>query len=472
MATYIAFFCGMGIVGSGLVLLVQERIQQTVFSIFYPIVLFGLLVFMWRVSDPPELFSDFSQAYYPAGQAIVQDVSRLYDRLPGCEESAICGFVNIPVVAFLFAPLSLLSLERAQVAFALLSWGCIAASLYYLVVLTAATGWRRWAIATLFVVNGPLLYSVREGNLTHVVLLLIVLTFVCVERNAEVWAGVFVACAVVIKLPLGLLGAYFVFKGRWRVAFGLVLTLLAFIGTSLLSAGWESHVTWYRESILPFASKSLAAFNVQSVDGFLLRLRAGSPLYDWTPVPVDGSLRLARTVLVGLFLVMSGILLRGSAVGDSKNVHYLDLCAVLCLALILSPISWTHYYLFLLVPFCLYVGGRLPVQQSRNWSLGMVTCMLLVSPPVMFVNPSWGGITGKIFISHYVFGAVLLWALLCLARWRNRAPSLCRVHKPRASEQAAACPHCRSWPYQSSAPGDQRAGSDARKEKSEYPAVR
>ncbi len=438
MATYLAFFCGVGIVGSCLALLVRGSIRQTVFSTVYLMVLCGHLVFMWRVSDPPELFSDFSQAYYPAGQAIVQDVSRLYDRLPGCETSAICGFVNLPVVAFLFAPFSLLNLERAQMAFALLSLVCIGVSLYYLVALTASTGWKRWAIATLFVANGPLLYSVREGNLTHVVLLLIVLTFVCVERNAEFWAGAFVACAIVIKLPLGLLGVYFVLQGRWRVVSGLVLTLLAFIGTSLVWAGWETHLTWYRESILPFASKSLAAFNVQSVDGFLLRLRAGSPLYDWTPIPVDGDLRPSRAVLVGVLLAISGIVLRRSAAGDSKDNYYLDLCVVLCLALIISPISWTHYYLYLLVPFSLYIGGRLPIQQSWGWSLGMVVCMLLVSPPVVFLNPSAGSTLGKMVISHYVFGALCLWGLLCMGKWRGTQTRACFIRVPSKPYRRAA----------------------------------
>lgn len=427
MTTYLVFFCGLGTVGSCLALLAHERIRQPVVSVLYAIVLLGLLVFMWSVSDPPELFSDFSQAYYPAGHAIVHDVATLYDRIPGCDKSAICGFVNIPVVAFLFAPLSSLTLRHAQLAFTVLSLSCVGISLYGLITLSAAAGWRRWAIATLFVANGPLFYSVREGNLTHVVLLLIVLTFISVERNADAWAGVFVACAILIKLPLGLLGLYFVLKGRWRAVVTLALTLLSFIGTSLLWAGWESHVTWYREAVLPFASKSLAAFNVQSVDGFLLRLRDGSPLYDWTPVPVDGPLWLLRTILVGSLLAMSAIVVRRNATEGTKEVRYLDLSIVLCLALIISPISWTHYYLYLLVPFSLHAGGTLPIRQSGTWSPSMAACMVLVSPPVVFFDPSAEGMLGKVFISHYVFGALWLWGFLCVNKWRETRSRSCHM---------------------------------------------
>ncbi len=421
MATYAAFFVCVVIVSSCLALVRQGRLPQTVLSSLFLMVLLGLLVFMWHVSDPPEIFSDFTQAYYPAGHAIMHDVSRLYNRLSDCEETAVCGFVNIPAIAFVFTPLSFLKMDQAQLVFAGLSLMCVVVSYYGLITLTAATGWRRWAIASLFVANGPLFYSIREGNLTHVVLCLIVLAFVCLERDEEVWAGALVACAAIIKLPLGLLGVYFLLKGRWRIVTGMGLAFLVIIGTSLLWAGWESHVTWYHESIFPFASKGLAAFNVQSVDGFLLRLQEQPLLYDWKPVQVEWGVWFTRTVLVGLFFVISGLVLRGDAMGDPKDLLYVELSVVLCLALIVSPISWTHYYLFLLVPLSLYVGERFPVRQSWQWALGMVVCFLLVSPPVVFVDPSsswFGNALGKLLLSHYVFGALLLWGLLCTARWR------------------------------------------------------
>ena len=424
MITYIAFLCGAGVAYSCLGLVAQGRVRQTALSSLYPILLLGLAVFMWSVSDPPELFSDFTQAYYPAGHAIVQDVSRLYDRPPGCDEGAVCGFVNIPLIALIFAPLSMLKLGQAQAAFAIFSLLCIGASLYGLIVLTAATGWRRWALATLFVMNGPLLYSFREGNLTHVALFLIVLACICFERDQDIWVGVLVACAAAIKLPLGLLIIYFLLKGRLRIVAGVGLAVFAILGASVLWAGWESHITWYRESVLPFSSKSLAAFNVQSIDGFLLRLPPDASLYSWTPVHVESGLRLVRTLLIGSLLLVSGLILKGGASGDVRSNFYLDLSIVLCLALIISPISWTHYYLFLLVPFSVYWGGKFPIQPSMKVSVGMAACILLCSLPVVFLNLSWAGAIGRIIISHYLLGAVLLWGLLCMTKRLATQPGL------------------------------------------------
>ncbi|MEP7152775.1 MAG: hypothetical protein ABI856_13785 [Nitrospira sp.] len=55
-------------------------------------------------------------------------------------------------------------------------------------------------------------------------------------------------------------------------------------------------------------------------------------------------------VLAGLFFVISGLMLGRDEVGDPEGLFFLELSVLLCLALIISPISWTHYYMFLLVP--------------------------------------------------------------------------------------------------------------------------
>ena len=418
MSTYLLFLFSLSLVGGCLLLYAREPHRPFMSSARLMLALTGVLVFMWHVSDPPELFSDYAQAYYPAGRAIMWDISRLYARIDGCDASAVCGFVNIPVVALFFAPLSRLSLTQAEAGFAIFSLACIAVSYSVLIALTAATGWRRWAIAALFITNGPLFYSFREGNLTHVALCLLVLMLACLDRGKDFWAGALVACAAVIKLPLGLLGVYFFVKGRWRVVAGQAVALIALISVSLLWAGWDSHVTWYREAVLPFSNKSLAAFNVQSIDGLLLRLQSTAPLYDWTPIPVGSSLTWARTGLIAGFLLLSALVLGASRSNHrTKELTPVEISAVLCLALIISPISWTHYYLFLLIPFSLYLGGRLPLPPSSGYPVAMIACILVTSPPVLFLDPAPENSTGRLFLSHYLFGAVGVWILLCLSNW-------------------------------------------------------
>src|SRR5215510_10295447 len=56
---------------------------------------------LWQISEPAFLFSDFFKAYYLAGEAVLADeVTLLY------REGAEVTFVNMPILAFLFAPLA------------------------------------------------------------------------------------------------------------------------------------------------------------------------------------------------------------------------------------------------------------------------------------------------------------------------------------------------------------------------------
>src|SRR5262245_14331810 len=69
---------------------------------------------LWQVSEPAELFSDFYKAYFPAAEQIWE--KGLSATWPLTEE-AVGGFVNMPILAWLFVPLVPLGEERSGWAF-------------------------------------------------------------------------------------------------------------------------------------------------------------------------------------------------------------------------------------------------------------------------------------------------------------------------------------------------------------------
>ncbi len=390
--------------------------NRRAFPAFLGVILSGLAIWTWQVSEPSVLFSDFNVAYYPAGRAIVEDLPHLFVR---CWDTPVCGFVNIPIVAFLFTPFSMLTLRHAQWLFAGLSLLSLIISVGLLWSMTDRAPARRWGIVALFMTSGPLLYSLKEGNLTHFALLLLIAGVVCLDRTWDRCAGSCFALAAIIKLPLLLFAVYFFGKRRWAAVFGYGLTLLAVTGLSIWYAGWAGHVAWYREVVLPLSDKGIAAFNVQSVQGLLLRLQDGVRLYDWKPVPVPWDVGVAGQACAALFIGLSGLVFLRNPGMQVRETTNLELSMVLCLSLIISPISWTHYYLLLLLPLALYVGNRLPVPAQGGWAAGMSLCLLLISPPVTFSGPDQvaGDQIATLFLSHYVIGAVLLWGLCGYARW-------------------------------------------------------
>jgi hypothetical protein len=264
-----------------------------------------------------------------------------------------------------------------------------------------------------------LFYSLKEGNLTHFALLLLIAGVVCLDKTWDRRAGACFALAAIIKLPLMLFALYFIGRGQWKAVLGYGATVVTISLSSLWYAGWTSHLEWYREVIQPFSHQGLTAFNVQSIEGALLRLQEGSGLYDWKPVPVPADVRMIERGVAALLAGSSALIFFRERGREGRETTYVELSMVLCLALIISPLSWTHYYLLLLLPLGLYAGNRLPIADRGGWIAVMILCTLLISPPATFMGQDRArGMLGTLFLSHYVMGATLLWACLAYARWR------------------------------------------------------
>ena len=370
-----------------------------------------MMFFLWNVSPPDQAFLDFTKAYYPAGKLIIENQSELYKGL------GATGFVNIPIVAFLFTPFSLLNEPNAQILMTALGILAILATYYSLVKLTNIYGWRRIVLFGIFVINGPLYYSLREGNTTHFVLLLLLAAVFCLQGKREIWAGVLLAIAALIKLPLVLFGFYFAARMRWQAMLGFITTLLVIVGISLLLFGINLHLTWFYQCIQPYSSKPISLYNVQSVDGFLIRLLTTPNLLNSIePIEVDLSFKVMRFLLLALLIGGSIWICWRSKTPSTLEVHNLEFSIVLCLALITSPISWTHYYLLLLLPLSLYICNRLAVPKNRTMVNLMVLATLLISLPVRRID---NVLVLRFFISHYFFGGILLLGVLLAARWHT-----------------------------------------------------
>ncbi|MBD1889419.1 glycosyltransferase family 87 protein [Coleofasciculus sp. FACHB-SPT9] len=397
----------------------------------FPVLL--MMLFLWNISNPPaqNLFADFDKAYYPAGRLILENPADLYlpDKnclgQPGCPAGT---FVNIPIIAYLFTPFSLLSQQNAHVLLMFLSCIAILFTYYLLIKLgELTTGKQKIALLGLFAINGPLYYNLREGNSTHFVLLLLIAAFFCIQAKREIWTGALLAIAALIKIPLFLFGVYFVMRSRWRVVAGFSAALLAIVGASILLFGFDLHQTWFEMCIQPYAGKPIAAYNSQSLDSFLARLLTDGGLTKWLPLEVGLGFKLVRYALLSLLFGATIWICWRSKKPVTLEEENLELSVVLCLALLTSPISWTHYYLLLLLPLSLYLGNKLAVPNKQLWSSLIILGILLISLPVTYTlayfkpgNAQFlSYLVSRVFISHYFFGDILLLGVLLAARWQN-----------------------------------------------------
>jgi hypothetical protein len=393
--------------------------------------LLAAAAFISWVSEPRGLFDDFRKAYYPAGRLIFQQPYDLYspDDL---------RFVNVPVVALAFVPFSALPYWMSGIAFTLAGLVAVFAAWVLLVRVTGARGWRRLALLGVFALNGPLYYSLREGNATHFVLPLMVLAVACLDSRREVRLGALLALAGLIKPLLLLLPVYFALRRRWRVVGGCAAVLGIAGSASLLLFGVELHRVWLATCIGPFASRPMTAYNVQSLGSVVARLFTdGSVGLGWRPVEVGGAGKLVQRLLLACLAGPPLVACLRRAGPDRAGVSRLEFCMVLCLAVLTSTVSWTHYYLFLLVPAGLWLGGRLPVSARPSRTAAFLLALALTTPPVVAISSE--GRLARLLASHCWAGGALVLALLTAARWQaGRVRPALRLAEP--AEEPAPVP--------------------------------
>jgi Glycosyltransferase family 87 len=369
---------------------------------------FGIV--SWGRATP---FGDFNKAYYTAGSLILSDPSRLY----ACEISNLC-FVNVPLVALVFTPFSWLERFAAQLVFTAIGALAVAAAAWLLIKELRANGVGRHAIVALFALSGPLLYSARLGNVTHVMLPLLVIAFASFIRGCDVRAGVLLAALTALKLPLLLFLPYFLLRGRWRAALAFGGTLAAILVVSVSLFGTELHALWLRGFVGPFAGRPVGAYNAQSIAGTLAHFMRPGNLTNWLPLEVSPLFTALGYAVVATLTGATAAAALVSGRPHGPAAQWTELSMVLVLALLASPLTWTHYYAFCVIPLAGYVTGTIAAP-GVGWRVIVGMAAVLVSLPVVLAvpdHPVLRPLVERVLISHYVGGGVLLLAALSASR--------------------------------------------------------
>jgi hypothetical protein len=395
------------------------------------IALAGIAVHLliWQFSEPTAIFSDFFKAYYAAGRAVWTDGPNPPWSL---QDGAALTFINLPILAFVFAPFGVL--EREPASFAFLSLGIVVVLATWALLTRLGRLDARTAALLFFVfmVDGPMVNSLREGNTTHMLLLLLVVALLLWRAGHDYAAGLVLGVCAVFKLPFLLFGLYFVLRRRWRIVAGGATTIVSVVLLSLWYFGREINVAWYNCCVEPFVLGVIPAFNVQSIDGFLIRLTTGETLLrDWAPMTLPLAYKVIRMLLLAaLYGAVFWLIRRAdpqcsgeTRVDGALNARdYLEFALVINLAVVTSPVSWTHYYLLLLLPWSLYVGGLLPLPDDAVTRTLMVSGLVLSALPVVMpdIGTGWpAAVLARTVVSLWLFGGLMMLAALLRGAWHG-----------------------------------------------------
>jgi alpha-1,2-mannosyltransferase len=388
----------------------------------------AMAIFIFSNSQPAleYLFWDFRYCYWLAGNLIWQGPAAL----TGAYDGVL--FVNIPIVAYLFAPFGLLDPMVASIVFTAL--GFVAAWYIWKLLVRMFELDRRDSALLCFAlcVFGPLIYVLKVGNTSHFMLVLLLVGLLMARSGKDLSAGALFGIATVIKPSLLLIGVLYFLRGRWLVVAGGAAVVTSTVILSLLIFGWDMHVYWYETTIQPFLSDPVLAFSNQALGGMVARFESESlDLVNFAPFDLSPFGKLITQILT--LMVVAGMVLAvwssGRLVRIGNQDLELEVLMLLALSLSISALSWPHYHVWLLPALVLlWVRTRRgELMPQLRWPTAATFALLAGT---VFVSHSMTlgrfGPLSNFVVSHWLWGA--LGTLILLGIVRSQRDSAARIH--------------------------------------------
>ncbi len=341
----------------------------------------------WHLASGAGMYWDFIN-FYNAGRRLVGGrsaelyaaVDPLFDepRLP----EGMLSYVGFPISALLFGPLGFFGPRLALFAFKVacsVAAGLGVAVMVRHVRVTALQGWSapaaQLALCAALVIWEPFWFALTIGGQGTVLAFPLFALAVTLHAERRDWAaGICLALAMLLKPFLAPIGLLIVLVRAWRLLFSVTVSLALLAVASLVLFGWPLHLQWLQAVMQQAARWELpwwinASIATPAITPWVEGISSMRPV---VPMPV-----LASRLTVAIRLVAAAVVLARawtvSRRGDDRDTREQTLLLGLVLSLCASNVIWSHYLLFVLVPW-LVLAARAP-RLDRH---GQVLVLLLL----------------------------------------------------------------------------------------------
>jgi alpha-1,2-mannosyltransferase len=293
---------------------------------------------------------------YVLGGDVASHLGNLYQ----VATSAGYRFTYPPFAAVIFTPLTLCPLRVAEVIWLLLS-----AAAYLLVIHQLARGWPRAAAVTLSVALAwviPVRNDFRFGQIEILLVLAVLVDLRCQTRSKGVLLGI----AAAMKLTPGLFILYYFVSRQYRAGVTALASLAACTAVAFAALPQQS---WRYVTDIAFDYRRYGV--VDSVGN-------QSTINSLHRLGLSGLTLSLVTVAVGLGVV--GVALYRTRRAGSRDDAVFVAAVVGCASALVSPISWTHHFIWLLPAVAVFLKSE---RRSRlAWWL-----MIPIGAAALYISP-------------------------------------------------------------------------------------
>lgn len=368
------------------------------------------------------IFEDLS--VYRIGVNTWRGGGDMYGALPPTRNGLTLPFIYPPFAAVALSPLALLPWTASWVAMGTLSMACLAATLYVTVRRLVPNAGRRGAsvLTTVAVPVSLLLDPVAQtfwfGQVNLLLMALIALD--CLPTRTRLPRGLLVGIAAAIKLTPAAFILFFLLRKDYRAAGTAVLSFALAGAIGFLAAPEGSWKYWSGgapgiDGMMgsPFASN-------QAIRGAIARFDQLSP---------DTQIVL-WLVLCAVVLALGALVMRRAFRGGNPALAFVTNGA---LALLVSPISWGHHWVYAAPAVVVLVAAW--HHRGRRIAAAL-TVGIFVLHPYQFLPRNDSREFGWAWWQHLIGNAygLLTCALLVLAAW----PELKRLRRTRPTVMVSA----------------------------------
>jgi len=315
-------------------------------------------------------------------------------------------FTYTPFALLVLSPLAFGRLGLVETLWWLASAVSFVGATYLLLTTgTSLAGRRAWAVAALLCATASLALEPVRSNFDYgqINLILMVMIVADVTRVRAPWRGVLVGLAAAIKLTPLVFLFYFAAARDWRSLARGVGTVVVVTGASWLVLPSDSARYWFHEVTDARRTGALGVVSNQGWNGLVHRS------------PFDGGhFGTVVWLVLSLATLAGGVVLTRWLVEGARTVEALTVLALT--ELLVSPVSWTHHWSWLVV---------VPIVAVGLWSVHrqvavalLVLLGLAVAAPYLWLQH---GPLAFVATNSLVLAAAAVLVLWLVAEGRRRA---------------------------------------------------